>query len=200
MAVDLSKSTFDAKLKNDAAAARFRIEGNYIVFDKTADLTYLPIPHYTLGMLLTHNPVASYTKLNKDLLLRLYRLYELLGHDPVLTPKINSSYRSPEYNKTVPGSSPTSLHTIGNALDLGTPDPQVVAQLIESMGLPGELGVYSWGCHMGVGGTVLDKWDKRTDTSVSRKIKDALLPDSTRNYAIFGALGVLLLLMFKRIF
>lgn len=191
-----SKKDFDAQLKADSSANGFKIQGNYIVFDKSATLAYQPVPGYSLGDLLTHNPVSSYTKLNKDLLLRLNDITEAYGS--VL--KINSSYRSPEYNMTVPGSSPTSLHCQGDALDLGTSDPEALFVAIDSLDAGGELGTYNWGCHTAIKAGAQDYWDRRTDQTFMRKVKDTLEPDTTRNWIFIGALALVGFFIVKRIF
>ena len=197
----LSKRDFDSQLKYDAADAVFKIQGNYIVFDNSSDLDYQIIPQFTLGELLTKNPVASYTKLNKDLILKLQAVCEL-WNAPGQTPlKINSSYRSPEYNKTVPGSSPNSRHCNGDAIDIGCVDPRVLAGLIDSLSAsPNERGTYNWGCHMALGGTGYVSWDKTTDTSLTRKFRDAMENDSTRNYSIGGVLALIGIFIFTRFF
>lgn len=195
----ISKKDFDAFLKNNAADTGYRIEGNYIVFDNTADLSFVVIGKYTLGDLLTKNPVASYTKLNKDLLLRLAAVADIMDASDLGEPTIGSSYRSPEYNKTVPGSSPTSKHCKGDALDLHHPNVEALYQTLYSLGLSGELGVYNWGCHTAIG-SGFTQWDKRTDTSIGRKVKDVLVNDSVRNYTIYGVLAMLGFLFIKRLF
>ncbi|GAA4914442.1 D-Ala-D-Ala carboxypeptidase family metallohydrolase [Mucilaginibacter defluvii] len=197
-------NAFDNQLKTDAAANRFRIEGSYIVFDKNSNLSYPIIFGYTLGDLLTKNPVASYTKLHKMLLLRLQLLtqqwYTTNGKNHKLV--INSSYRSPEYNKTVPGSATNSLHTKGHAIDIGTKLPQDLAMFYREFKLPGGLGIYKWGIHIDIGDvgqTVFAEWDKTKDETKLRKLKDFLLPDTRRNYSILAVIGLLGFFIFKRI-
>ncbi len=194
--MNISKKDFDAQLKDDAPFNGYKIEGNFIVFDNTADLSYQVLPGYKLKDLLTHNPIASYTKLSKDLLLRLHLVWTNCNGDK---PNINSSYRSPEYNKTVPGSSATSLHCQGLAIDLGG-NPEYIGNAIIIAGFDGELGYYNWGCHIGIKNGVRDVWDKRTDTSITRKVKDFIAPDATRNYTLIAVLALVGLVIFKRIF
>lgn len=38
---------------------------------------------------------------------------------------VNSGWRPPEYNKTIPGAAPNSKHMTGQAIDLGDPDGQL---------------------------------------------------------------------------
>ena len=190
----MDKKTFDLQLKNDSAANKFRVEGNYIVFDKTTNLNYKVLPNFTLKELLTKNPVASYTKLNKDLLLKLHTIRQMLGK-PI---GINSSYRSPEYNKTVPGAASNSRHTIGDALDLAfSANPYDLANVIDSLNYQNtERGIYSWGVHFALGSG--GKWDKMKDDSLLRKAKDFFVNDNYRNLSVFGIMAVLALLFFRK--
>jgi hypothetical protein len=195
------KKEFDSQLKDDSPFNGYRVEGNYIVFDNTADLDYQIIPYFKLRDLLTHNPIASYTKINKDIILRLERICEMWLVPGSGDIKINSSYRSPEYNKTVPGSSPTSRHCRGDALDLGCSDPHGLAVIIDEQSQNnGERGIYSWGCHIAVGGSPLSTWDRTGDTSVTRKFRDIAENDTTRNFALIGGLGVILFFLFTSLF
>lgn len=170
----MDKKSFDKQLKADSVENKFKIENNYIVFDNSANLSYKVLPNFTLSELLTKNPVSSYTKLNKDLLLRLNAVRQKLNK-PI---KINSGYRSPEYNKTVPNSASNSLHTKGDALDLGVEDTQVLSDVVKSFGWSGELGIYNTFCHIGIGST--GTWDKRSK-EVLAKVKEFVTNDSNRN-------------------
>ena len=46
--------------------------------------------------------------------------------------RINSGYRSPELNKEIKGSSPTSQHVKGEAADIAAADPYLLASVIRN--------------------------------------------------------------------
>lgn len=46
--------------------------------------------------------------------------------------RINSGYRSPELNKEIKGSSPTSQHVKGEAADIAAADPCILASVIRN--------------------------------------------------------------------
>lgn len=81
---------------------------------------------------------------------------------------INSAYRSPEYNATVPGSSKNSQHVLGRAADITVDGftPDEVADAIEfliSTGLvkEGGLGRYNTFTHYDIRGTRA-RWNYKT--------------------------------------
>jgi uncharacterized protein YcbK (DUF882 family) len=139
--------------------------------------------------LLTGNPVSSYTKLSKTLLLHLNKIRKDYGL-PIV---INSSYRSAEYNLTVPGSSPTSNHIKGLALDLAVKEVEALYICIKHLQFEGEIGLYDWGIHIAPTGT-LKEWDNRKKKSILNFISS----DKKRNYSIMGCLALLLILILKR--
>jgi hypothetical protein len=194
--MSISKNALVTQLKDDASFNGYKLDGNFLVFDNTADLTYIVLPGYPLGSFLTHNPVASYTRISMDLIVRLSKILDNLAVSDY--PNINSSYRSPEYNKTVLGASPNSLHCLGLALDLGG-NPDTLNVAITGANLGGELGIYNWGCHTAIRSDAVT-WDKRTDLSVPRKVKDFLAPDTKRNYAYGIILALVGFFIIKRIF
>lgn len=63
-----------------------------------------------------------------------------------------SGVRCPQHNAAVLGA-PNSLHVSGNAADLhSSKSPEEMARVAEEvMGATGEIGIYSWGIHVGVG-------------------------------------------------
>lgn len=63
-----------------------------------------------------------------------------------------SGVRCPRHNANVDGV-PNSLHVSGNAADLhSSKSPEEMAQIAEEvMGATGEIGIYSWGIHVGIG-------------------------------------------------
>lgn len=187
------KKDFEIQLKSDSVTNNFRIENNYVVFDNTANLSYSILPNFTLRELLTKNPVSSYTKLNKDLLLRLNAIREKLGQKIT----INSSYRSPEYNKTVPGATSNSRHIKGDALDLRFHDTGLLSSLIKTFGYNGELGIYNSFVHIAVGSS--GTWDKRSKELIS-KAKEFIVNDSNRNLMMLIVPVLLLFFLIKRKF
>ena len=64
-----------------------------------------------------------------------------------------SGYRCPVHNAETPGASPKSLHTISDALDLHYRDPAKLKAATLRHLRDGEVGLYSWGCHVG-------RWDR----------------------------------------
>lgn len=64
-----------------------------------------------------------------------------------------SGYRCPVHNAETPGASPKSLHTISDALDLHYRDPAKLKAATLRHLRDGEVGLYSWGCHVGM-------WDR----------------------------------------
>ena len=82
--------------------------------------------------------------------------------------KINSGYRSPEYNATIPGSSKNSQHTLGKAADIVIEgvSPDDVADAIEfliSTGMMKEGGVgrYNTFTHYDIRG-IRARWNYKT--------------------------------------
>lgn len=63
-----------------------------------------------------------------------------------------SGVRCPQHNAAVLGV-PNSLHVSGNAADLhSSKSPEEMARIAEEvMGHTGEIGIYSWGIHVGIG-------------------------------------------------
>jgi len=201
--MDLTKKDFDLQLKEDSAANNFRVEGNYIVFDKTSNLNYQILPDFTLGDLLTKNPIASYTKLNKDLLVRLnmFALGYLQGHpnEGASKIKINSSYRSPEYNMTVFGALKNSKHTTGDALDLGVSDVGGFFAAVTSFNYGGEIDLYNWGMTYAVANGSIVR-DHRTPVTLMSKVKDAIAPDTNRNWLMIGLVALCSFVFIRKVF
>ena len=64
-----------------------------------------------------------------------------------------SGYRCPVHNVEIIGASPKSLHTISDAVDLHYRDPAALKAATLRHLRDGEVGLYSWGCHVGI-------WDR----------------------------------------
>lgn len=66
--------------------------------------------------------------------------------------RCNSGYRCPSHNALVPGSSKTSRHMIGDAMDLSvaTMKPSELAAACEAIPAfsEGAIGIYPWGVHV----------------------------------------------------
>lgn len=75
---------------------------------------------------------------------------------------INSSYRTPSYNKKVGGAS-RSRHLYGGAADIhaGGVDPMKLARIAERLlGSRGGIGLYTWGIHVDLREKRY-RWDQR---------------------------------------
>ena len=64
-----------------------------------------------------------------------------------------SGYRCPIHNAEIRGASPKSLHTLSEAVDLHYKDPPKLKAAAKRHLTDGEIGLYSWGCHVG-------RWDR----------------------------------------
>lgn len=60
-----------------------------------------------------------------------------------------SGYRCKAHNAATSGASPTSLHTISEAVDLHYRDPDKLKAVVLRHLKDGEVGRYPWGCHVG---------------------------------------------------
>lgn len=60
-----------------------------------------------------------------------------------------SGYRCKTHNAATSGASPTSLHTISEAVDLHYKDPDKLKVVVLRHLTDGEVGRYPWGCHVG---------------------------------------------------
>lgn len=64
-----------------------------------------------------------------------------------------SGYRCPIHNAETKGASKKSLHTISDAVDLHYKNPNALKAAALRHLRDGEVGLYSWGCHVGI-------WDR----------------------------------------
>lgn len=184
---------FDAKLNEDAKANRFKVQGAYIIFDNKSNLEYKPVPNFKLKELLTGNPANSYTRLNKAVILKLQRIRETI--DMPVT--VNSTYRDYYYNKANKGAK-NSEHLKGNAIDATCKNVELLHKValneMEENG--GGVGLYDTFVHIDTGEKrVWDSQKKSFD-----EIEDGYLllsDDKKKNYALYGVIAFILIMMFK---
>lgn len=72
-----------------------------------------------------------------------------LGEPLTIGTSGGSGYRCKAHNAVTPGASPTSLHTISEAVDLHYRDPDKLKAVVLRRLKDGEVGLYKWGCHVG---------------------------------------------------
>ena len=72
-----------------------------------------------------------------------------LGEPLTIGTSGGSGYRCKVHNAATPGASPTSLHTISEAVDLHYRDPDKLKAVVLRHLTDGEVGRYPWGCHVG---------------------------------------------------
>lgn len=72
-----------------------------------------------------------------------------LGEPLTIGTSGGSGYRCKVHNAATPGASPNSLHTISEAVDLHYKDPDKLKAVVLRHLKDGEVGRYSWGCHVG---------------------------------------------------
>lgn len=77
------------------------------------------------------------------------RVRDIYGGPITIGDSGGSGYRCPIHNAEVGGAS-GSLHMTGNALDLHASDTSRLLKAVEQVVTDGEIGIYSWGIHMGV--------------------------------------------------
>lgn len=72
-----------------------------------------------------------------------------LGEPLTIGSSGGSGYRCKVHNAEVQGAAPNSLHTISEAVDLHYRDPDKLLTVVLRHLKDGEVGKYSWGCHVG---------------------------------------------------
>lgn len=72
-----------------------------------------------------------------------------LGEPLTIGSSGGSGYRCKAHNAEVQGAAPNSLHTISEAVDLHYRDPDKLLTVVLRHLKDGEVGKYSWGCHVG---------------------------------------------------
>lgn len=181
------KSELVKQLKQDASENRFRLDGEYIVFDKQSNCNYQILPSFTLADLKTANPIGE-TRLNVGLLAVLDDISSQYGKKI----EIRASYRSNEYNILNFGMSDSDLYTKGDAVSISVPESEVstLHEAVKAHFKPGELGYYKWGFHLGWTKEARE-WEKYFDDSIVQKLKDLFINnDKMKNILLLAAAGV----------
>lgn len=91
--------------------------------------------------------------ISKRIMLLAQEIRDDLGEPLTIATSGGSGYRCKKHNAEVPGASPKSLHTISDAVDLHYRDPARLKTVMLRYLTDGEVGLYSWGCHVG-------RWDR----------------------------------------
>lgn len=91
--------------------------------------------------------------ISKRIMLLAQEIRDDLGEPLTIATSGGSGYRCKKHNAEVPGASPKSLHTISDAVDLHYRDPARLKTVVLRHLTDGEVGLYSWGCHVG-------RWDR----------------------------------------
>lgn len=73
-----------------------------------------------------------------------------LGEPLTIATSGGSGYRCKVHNAEIHGASQNSLHTISDAVDLHYRDPDKLKAVVLRHLTDGEVGLYRWGCHVGV--------------------------------------------------
>lgn len=182
----MNKNDFVARLRNDATANNFKVEGDFIVFDKKSNPDYQVLESFKLKELLTKNPAVSLTKLDLNLLVSLDTIRETVGFP--LT--IRASYASPEYHLTSFGAHDSTLYTTGCALSLGIESAHL-ENLIRTVRevFKGEVFIYKWGVHIGRTSDTKEI-DYRLETGIKPQINNVLTNHTMKNWLLIGAVAV----------
>ncbi|WP_462265541.1 hypothetical protein [Mucilaginibacter sp.] len=192
----MDRQTFDLQLKAAAEANKFKVDHDYIVFDKTANLDYQILPHFKLRELLTKNVLKSHTELNLNLLVQLENVRAAFGHEI----SIRQSYTGGFHLLTF-GAHDSEAYQYGEAFSLGV-DEKYNADLekaINSVIPPtsGEVGLYKWGAHIAWNKTV-KRWDTRQTQTQTQILKDLFTKNSMKNLLVLGAAGAAVWFFFIR--
>lgn len=91
--------------------------------------------------------------ISKRIMLLAQEIRDDLGEPLTIATSGGSGYRCKKHNAEVLGASPKSLHTISDAVDLHYRDPARLKAIVLRHLKDGEVGLYSWGCHVG-------RWDR----------------------------------------
>lgn len=94
-----------------AVAVGIKTDGDYLEFNKNTPDVQITT-NFRLHEFLTKNTKNSFTRINANIIAEVQELRDIFGS----AIGISSSYRSPEYNRSVNGET-SSQHILGNALD-----------------------------------------------------------------------------------
>ena len=132
-------------------------DGMFYVTFSAADKDFQVLPNFYMKEFLTRNTQDTTTILSLDVMLLAQRIRYAFG-SPI---GINSSYRNPEYNRSI-GGAKDSQHIHGNALDTYPLNHNMKAYIksIEEMNIPGGFGKYNTFCHVDVR-KFKARWDER---------------------------------------
>lgn len=106
-------------------------------------------PHFRVREFHSKHDPSDLVKVDERLLTLLENIRNYVGK-PV---RINSGYRSPEYNKTLKNASPRSQHCNGKAADIWVEGvtPKQIADIAECyLGSSGGIGIYKTFTHVDV--------------------------------------------------
>lgn len=129
------------------------VSGGFVKFC-AHDEDWQILPNFRLHELLTKNRQDTTTILHIPLLEELQAIRDAFGK-PI---RITSSYRSPEYNRSVNGAT-SSQHALGRALDIQPIDGSYLWQLkqvVKNLKKSGGIGTYKTFVHIDTGRT--RKW------------------------------------------
>lgn len=183
----LLKQDFDLKLKNDGEANRFHVDGDYLVFDSSANLQYELCAKITLQDVLTKNPLVSLTRLNKNLLVKFINaLVEYNGNLEVI-----ASYRSPEYALLSFGDDKHTEYSRGKALAVMLPTAEDQAKFVNCLASNGVYDITTYANHsvyFSLSDGVTN--DKTQSNDHKTKFLNFLISDKMKNYLLIGAAAV----------
>lgn len=94
-----------------AETCGIKTDGDYLEFNRNSPNVQIT-ENFRLHEFLTKNQKNSFTRINANIIAEVQDLRRIFG-SPI---GISSSYRSPEYNRSVNGAT-SSQHLLGNALD-----------------------------------------------------------------------------------
>ncbi len=125
------------------------IEGEYVVFTKGTK-NFAILPNFMLHELLTKNSKDSYTRLHIPVLVELQLIRDAWGSGI----RVTSSYRSPDYNKSINGAT-ASEHAKGRALDIQPINGKIgnFKSMVKSVKKSGGRGYYKSFVHIDTGRT-----------------------------------------------
>lgn len=126
-----------------------KTDGDYLEFNKNSPNIRLT-ENFHLHEFLTKNQKNSFTRINANIIAEVQELRDAFG-SPI---GISSSYRAPEYNRSVNGAT-SSQHILGNALDTYPLHNDIVAwkKVVKENKKSGGIGYYNTFVHIDTGRT-----------------------------------------------